>query len=427
MFKLQIADGDDVTRMIQKKSNWIRNSIAQFSNKTPCILINPAEAVQNYNEMHSTLSDYFSDPGIYYAVKANQNEDLIKSLAYAGSNFLVADAKSLQNVVSILRKQSIRTHAKIRMLMSCFQEKDIFIAEKSGAGFVADSFEQAKLLSKLTNIKNNPENKSEIKSEILCRLSPGNMAKNSPYRSHESLGMDEKELLCSMRFLQNSGCRTGIHCHSFSQATDLRLWKNHFKTIQSAAKSAKVQDIEINAIDFGGGFPVEYESNIKSDIEPDAEFNAGSLSLKSILHHNSKIIGQMKKEFPNAEFSFEPGRSIAAGAGAIISKIIGVKKSHGKTVVITDFSCYSGWLDAMIAGITLPLFVCDNNGRISYMAAYGKKTKYIIRGSTIDSLDVLNADAKIPIPKKGQIIVFYNAGAYSFASEFGPEAKRYLI
>ena len=106
----------------------------------------------------------------------------------------------------------------------------------------------------------------------------------------------------------------------------------------------------------------------------------------------------------------EPGRYIAAPAGELHTEILSI---HEDTIIV-DASVYNGDLDALIVPVKLKV-----KGEIEYEeAAKHSAEKYIIKGVTPCSLDIFRYRVFLGGKKTGDTLVFQNAGAYNFASDF---------
>ncbi len=108
--------------------------------------------------------------------------------------------------------------------------------------------------------------------------------------------------------------------------------------------------------------------------------------------------------------AMEPGRAIAAPAGELRTKIVCI---HGDTLIV-DASVYNGDLDALIVPVKLLVkgeFDDETARRTS-------ARKYVIKGITPCSLDIFRYRVFLEEKKPGDTLVFLNAGAYNFASDF---------
>ena len=79
------------------ETEW--KKLVQFSEKleTPCVVINLNRIKKNYLE----LKQFFSTADIYYAVKANPHEEILKLLMNLGANFDIASRYELDKILAL--------------------------------------------------------------------------------------------------------------------------------------------------------------------------------------------------------------------------------------------------------------------------------------------------------------------------------------
>ncbi len=177
----------------------------------------------------------------------------------------------------------------------------------------------------------------------------------------------------------------GIHFHRKTQ--NISEW-----SLITELQDAIPQEIlgHISIINIGGGIPVQYK-NYPTE-------------------HVNTIFSEIKKckEFLNSKkikLIIEPGRFIAAPAVELHTTI----KSAYSDVLIVDCSIFNAYLDTFIADIRLLVEgECD--------ASEGKA--FLIKGCTPDSRDIFRYRVYLKNPKVGSEIVFLNAGAYAFHTDF---------
>jgi ornithine decarboxylase len=151
----------------------------------------------------------------------------------------------------------------------------------------------------------------------------------------------------------------------------------------------------ITVMNMGGGIPASYaNTNIKV--------------FDNILKKIETLYTWCQKK--NISMVIEPGRYIAAPAGELHTKILSI---HEDTIIV-DASVYNGDLDALIVPVKLRV-----KGEIDdeEVAKHSAK-RYIIKGVTPCSLDIFRYRVFLEEKKTGDTLVFLNAGAYNFASDF---------
>ncbi|MFC1754401.1 decarboxylase [Thermoproteota archaeon] len=177
----------------------------------------------------------------------------------------------------------------------------------------------------------------------------------------------------------------GIHFHRKTQ--NMSEWNIKYELSNIIDENVlKMLDI----VNIGGGLPSEY-ANTNVDV------------LKGIFSRIDEF-----KEWASGygiKLMIEPGRFIAAPAGKLLTKVIGVYDGN----VIVDASVYNSDMDAVIVPVKLKV-----EGELD------KKTgdAYVIKGVTPCSMDLFRYRVYLKDPKVGDELVFLNAGAYNFSTEF---------
>ncbi len=175
--------------------------------------------------------------------------------------------------------------------------------------------------------------------------------------------------------------KIGIHMHRKTQ--NVSEWSLR----EELEESVECWD-KIDFINIGGGIPAEYKNFRVSVI--DYVFSKIH-DLKSWL--NSK----------NVKLIIEPGRFIAAPSVKLEAAIINMYDDN----IVLDCSIFNSALDTWIANIRLMI-----EGELEEGEAF------TVKGCTPDSADILRYKVYLKRPKIGDKIVFLNAGAYNFTTDF---------
>lgn len=199
-------------------------------------------------------------------------------------------------------------------------------------------------------------------------------------------GMDSKTIHLWILKLRNNRSigMLGVHVHRKSQ--NISEWDVKEELLDSLSKD----DLKcISVINIGGGLPIKYR-NYTSEVTE---------------YIFSRII-ELKKwlEEMGIELIIEPGRFIAGPSVKLEAEIISIYDNN----IVINCSVYQGNTDAIFND---PLKLLVENESDS-----GKE--YIIKGKTPCSLDIFRYKVRLANPKVGDKIVFLNAGAYNFGTDF---------
>ena len=177
---------------------------------------------------------------------------------------------------------------------------------------------------------------------------------------------------------------TTLSEHIGSQITDHNQLISSYQKLISLADKINTSLKTIQTLDFGGGFGVIDHSNKKLN------FRDWQNDLNQLLDGKSYNI------------IFEPGRYVVADSGELYTKVLYVKKSGNKKIIITD-SSFSEYLRPALYDITPPIKVLNESQDLE---------TYDIAGGICESTDYLAKDVQIPRVKQGDFIKLMNVGAY---------------
>ena len=177
---------------------------------------------------------------------------------------------------------------------------------------------------------------------------------------------------------------TTLSEHIGSQITDHNQLISSYQKLISLADKINTSLKTIQTLDFGGGFGVIDHSDKKLN------FRDWQNDLNQLLNGKSYNI------------IFEPGRYVVADSGELYTKVLYIKKSGNKKIIITD-SSFSEYLRPALYDITPPIKVLNESQDLE---------TYDIAGGICESTDYLAKDVKIPRVKQGDFIKLMNVGAY---------------
>ena len=177
---------------------------------------------------------------------------------------------------------------------------------------------------------------------------------------------------------------TTLSEHIGSQITDHNQLISSYQKLISLADKINTSLKTIQTLDFGGGFGVIDHSDKKLN------FRDWQNDLNQLLDGKSYNI------------IFEPGRYVVADSGELYTKVLYVKKSGNKKIIITD-SSFSEYLRPALYDITPPIKVLNESQDLE---------TYDIAGGICESTDYLAKDVQIPVVKQGDFIKLMNVGAY---------------
>jgi len=175
----------------------------------------------------------------------------------------------------------------------------------------------------------------------------------------------------------------GVHFHRKTQ--NMAEWNIAYELEQMLDK--RTLDI-VDVINIGGGLPSVY-ANVNVKV-----FD----SIYSKIEELKKWLNEK-----DIKLMIEPGRFISAPAVKLYTEIVSIYDGN----IIVDASVYNTDMDALIVPVKLLVEGEKKHGK-----------PYVIKGSTPCSMDLFRYRVYLDNPKVGDEIVFLNAGAYNFTTDF---------
>jgi len=364
--------------------------------ETPFLLINLDIVEKRYDELKTNLP--FAK--IYYAVKANPHIEILKLLKEKGSNFDVATVYELNKLLDLgVSPERISFGNTIK------KEKDIKYAFNKGIRmFASDS------TSDIRKIANNAPG-SRVFFRILSEGGDADWPLSKKFGAHPDMVY---HLIIEAKNLGLVPC--GISFHVGSQQRDVGQWDSAISQCKYLFDSVKQEGIQLKLINLGGGFPAHY-------LQPTHELSVYTTEITRRLHED------FGDNLP--EIIIEPGRSLVADAGVIVTEIVMISKKsvlNQHEWLYVDCGLFGGLIETINESIKYPIFVEHPNS--------GKERKeFIFAGPTCDSMDILYQDYKYSFPvdlKEGDRLYIFTTGAYTttYSSiEFNgfPPLKAYIL
>ncbi len=373
-----------------KKQNKILEKIAR-EHGTPVFIIDHEKIRKNYREFREKLPDVQA----YFAVKANSNPEIIKTMYDMGASFDVASFPEFMLV-----------HDNIKNLSE--KEQEDFIWNKI---IYANTIKPAEVLAKLNDYKilvtfDNIEELKKIKKHspdvgLILRIrvpNTGSMVElSSKFGAHPGEAVD----LIAEALNLGLGVE-GISFHVGSQCSNFDNYSQALNFASSIFKEAELRNYHIGftgkenkkrkILDIGGGFPVKYTPDVKS-------FAALAEKLNS----------EIKRLFPKDDIQViaEPGRFMVATACTLVTKIIGKAVRDGKTCYYLNDGVYH----------TFSGQVFDHQHYPLHSFKGGEKKVCATFGPTCDAFDTISLAEELPEDLQiDDLLYAENIGAYTIAS-----------
>jgi diaminopimelate decarboxylase len=321
---------------------------------------------------------------ICFAVKANSNLSVLSLLAQAGAGFDIVSAGELFRVISAGGDPTSIVFSGVGKAA----DEVRFALEKGIHSFNCESEAEIRMISEVAGELGKT-------ASIAIRVNPDVDAVTHPYistglREHK-FGIDIAaafDIYQRAATLPNIAVE-GVSCHIGSQLLTVEPLLEAAGKMIRLVQSLRASGLSIRTLDLGGGLGVPYRAGDRPvSIE---------LFLKELLPKVAPL---------DLELLLEPGRSIVAEAGILLSRVQLVKRNGDKTFVI---------LDAAMNDLIRPALYQAHHEiiPIRHRPDSGRVLADVV-GPVCESGDFFARDRDLPLLQAGDLVALCTAGAYGF-------------
>lgn len=321
---------------------------------------------------------------IYYAMKANSNQAVIKTMADLGAGMDVVSEGELRRALA-----AGVPGRKIVFSGVGKTAREMALALKEGvACFNVESEPELELLSQVCQ-------RTGQRAAISIRVNPDvdakTHAKITTGKSDNKFGISyNRAREVYQRAAQLPGLEvTGIDMHIGSQITTLEPFEQAFKLMAELAVQLKKDGHSIRHLDLGGGLGVPYRGT--NDVPPHPDEYAAMVK---------RTLGHL-----GLKFMLEPGRMIVGNAGVLVTRVIYVKNTEGNHFVIQD-----GAMNDLIRPTLYDAF--HDIKPVNEKAGDGAVLRADVVGPICETGDYFAKDRQMPAFEQGDLMALMTAGAY---------------
>ncbi|MFU8814749.1 MAG: type III PLP-dependent enzyme [Pseudomonadales bacterium] len=344
--------------------------------ETPFLVVDTTTVGRHYDE----LLGAFPFASIYYAVKANPAPEILTLLRDRGSSFDIASIYELDRVLGLGV-----TADRISFGNTIKKSRDIRYFFEHGVRLYATDSE-----ADLRNIA-----KAAPGSKVYVRiLTEGTQTADWPlsrkFGCQTDMAMDLLVLARDLGLVPY-----GVSFHVGSQQRDIGAWDAAIGKVKVIFERLKEEDgIELKLINLGGGFPANYITKTHE-----------------LATYAEEIIRYLQEDFGDElpEIILEPGRSLVANAGVLVSEVVLISRKSRTGLyrwVYVDVGKFSGLIETLGESIKYPV----------YTEKRGELEDVVLAGPTCDSADIMYEDHKYPLPLNlaiGDRLYWFSTGAYT--------------
>lgn len=363
---------------------------------TPFYCYSTATIERHYRVFRDAFADL--DATICYAMKANSNQAVIRTLARIGAGMDIVSEGELR------RALAAGTPAE-RITFSGVGKTRHEIALALRAGIFCFNVESEPELHAISEEAQALGAQAQIALRVNPDVDAKTHAKISTGKSENKFGVPisrARQIYAHARDLP--GLRvSGVDMHIGSQITDLAPFENAFLLLAELVRDLRAEGHAIDHVDLGGGLGIPY----RADEDPDS-------------YHPDRYADVVRRTVADLDCKllFEPGRLIVGNAGILITRVIYVKRGEAKSFVIVDA--------AMNDLIRPTLYEAHHEiAPVRHDPATPFERVDVV-GPVCETGDYLALDRDLPATRAGDLLAIMSAGAYG-AVQSGTYNSRLLV
>jgi diaminopimelate decarboxylase len=346
---------------------------------TPCYVYSAALIRARYTELANAFAGH--PHALHYALKANSALAIVRLLRGLGAS---ADANSIGEIDVALRAGFIPSHIVFTGVGKTRDELDRAVA----LGIKAINAESAGELDRIDAIAQ----AQGVRARVALRVNPNVDAESHPHistgltRNKFGVPLEEVRTLLRERRSRPGLEIVGIHLHIGSQITSLEPLRRAYDRLAGLALELKDDGVALEHLDLGGGLGHSYDG---SPVPSAAAWAA--VLLEPARRTGLSII-------------VEPGRSLVAPAGAIVTRVVDVKASAvGRQFVV---------LDAGMTELMRPALYGAFHRIVPVTTSTAPETVCDVVGPVCESTDTFGVERTLPLPQVDDLMAILDAGAY---------------
>jgi diaminopimelate decarboxylase len=374
----------------------ISRAAAEFG--TPAYLYSSTAIAEAFRELHRGVGRM--PHTLCFAMKANGNLSILKLLAGLGSGFDIVSGGELEHLRHIgvrgdrivfsgvgKTREEIRAGLQYRgggrgkragiLLFNVESEAELEVLLEEAARHVARGYQAP---------------------GVSIRVNPDVLAGGHPHiatgRHEHKFGMDWGTARRLYLLHRNSKWIRwqGISAHIGSQIVSARPFERALKRLAGFVQELQGQGIALRYLDFGGGLGVRYTTE---------EIPTRAAYARMV----KRIVGQLE-----LHLLLEPGRTIIAPAGVLLTRVLYVKRNRGKTFVVVD----AGMNDLMRPSLYGAVHLITRTTR-SDSGSRTDRERVDIVGPVCETGDCFLRDWALGPVHAGDVLAIWTAGAYGMS------------
>jgi len=360
---------------------------------TPVYIYSKVTILDHFEKIKNAFTEL--DTTICYSIKACGNINILKILAAAGSGFDIVSGGELYRA-----QQAGADMKKIVFAGVGKTDEEIIAALKAGIGYF--NIESDAELENLINLAK----QTGIKTHAALRVNPDVDPKT---HKHIATGKKETKFGVDIEWAEKIFEQYGkndyvnlcaVHVHLGSGGKTIDPYRLAVEKVLPLIDALRGNGFKIEALDLGGGYGADYQTDT---VPTAADYAQGIVPL--LKGKDLKLV-------------LEPGKSIMANAGILLTKVLYLKQGGKKKFVIVDAG-----MNDLIRPSLYEAFHFIWPAKVEEKFSYVKRTEKLdikglefvdIVGPICEATDFFAKDRAIPPVNRGDFIAIFTAGAYGF-------------
>lgn len=382
-------------------------SLSEVAEKsgTPTYLYSNASIEDAYRELDRGLGSL--PHTLCFAVKSNGNLSILKELARLGSGFDIVSGGELD----YLRRIGVRGDRIVFSGVGKDRDEirdalDYRAQRAVRPGILLFNVESEAELEVLIDESARAIKRGGGLPSVAIRVNPDVLAGGHPHiatgRHEHKFGLDWTE--AKRLYLAHRDSKwihwQGISAHIGSQIASLEPFRRAVSRLGKFVTELRCEGIELRFLDVGGGLGVRY-----ADQKPPSR------------SAYARLVAQLVRKL-GVHLLLEPGRSIIAPAGVLLTRVLYTKTNRGKTFIVVD-SAMNDLMRPALYGAIHPITKTIRERNVK-PSSYQRVD---IVGPVCETGDCFLRDWPLGVVKAGDLLAIWGAGAYGMVQASNYNAR----